>query len=260
MTFIDNPDEPKPESKTTDKKINSTQEDLSQWGYDLYPDRRKPNNEPKSISGFLAGKGKENIDKIKCERSVYKCVKQSPLVKLMMGALKASGCGIDIRRHISCEECAPSVSGGYDPIMNQVVICQNTARKEGTIQSVLIHEMIHMFDYCRNNLDFRNIDHLACTEIRAANLAHCSFMSAWINGDASPFNIKEAHQNCVKSKALSSVLAARNISKLEAIDAIERVFPKCYPDLEPIGRRIRRNSLDMEKAFEEGYYYGFDQS
>lgn len=118
--------------------------------------------------------------------------------------------------------------------------------------------MVHMFDYCRNNLNYKNIDHLACTEIRAANLAHCSFISAWINGDTSIFNFKATHQNCVKSKALSSMLAARNITKSEAVDAIERVFTKCYNDLEPLGRRIRRNSLDMEKAFQDGYYFGYD--
>lgn len=37
-----------------------------------------------------------------------------------MGALKASGCEIDIRRHISCEVCDHSVTGGYDPFLNQV--------------------------------------------------------------------------------------------------------------------------------------------
>lgn len=125
-------------------------------------------------------------------------------------------------------------------------------------QGVLTHEFIHMFDYCRNNLDFKNLDHLACTEIRAANLAHCSFMSALSIGAASPFNIKETHRDCVKAKALSSILAVRNVSQAEAMEAIERVFPKCYSDLEPIGRRIRRNSADIERAYAEGYYYGFD--
>jgi len=62
------------------------------------------------------------------------------------------------------------------------------------VHGVLTHEMIHMFDYCNNDMDFRNVDHLACTEIRAANLAHCSFLSAMFQGDASPFNVKEAHQ------------------------------------------------------------------
>lgn len=65
------------------------------------------------------------------------------------------------------------------------------------VQGVLAHEMIHMFDYCRNELDFKNMEHLACTEIRAANLTHCSFTSAWSQGDASWFKVKQAHQVCV---------------------------------------------------------------
>lgn len=74
-----------------------------------------------------------------------------PIVKLMMGALKRAGwyvstfmfciirpdcvlsiqyfanifhnlCSpIDIRRHIACEVCDVSVSGGYDPMLNQVL-------------------------------------------------------------------------------------------------------------------------------------------
>lgn len=132
------------------------------------------------------------------------------------------------------------------------------ARSEGMVQGVLTHEMIHMFDYCTNNLDFKNIDHLACTEIRAANLTHCSFMSAWLQGDAAPWKIQKAHEDCVKSKALMSVLAVRKVTNEEAIAAVERVFPKCYADLEPIGRRIRRNSEDMYKAYKEGPMYGYD--
>ncbi|KAI8420677.1 hypothetical protein MSG28_007909 [Choristoneura fumiferana] len=99
----------------------------------------------------------------------------------MMKALKSSGCTIDIRRHFSCEVCDYSVSGGYDPELNQIVVCQNVSTRKGMVQGVLVHEMIHMFDYCRNELDFKNMEHLACSEIRAANLTHCSFTSACRN-------------------------------------------------------------------------------
>lgn len=85
------------------------------------------------------------------------------------------------------------MTGGYDPELNQIVVCQNNT-DAGTVQGILTHEMVHMFDLCNNNLDFKNIDHLACTEIRAANLAHCSFLSAFVQGDASPFAIKQKHQ------------------------------------------------------------------
>ncbi|XP_065160443.1 mitochondrial inner membrane protease ATP23 homolog [Atheta coriaria] len=244
-------------TKSASKPHNASPEGGKEWGYDLYPERRQQ-KDPSLMSNLMKGKGRENIDKIRCERTVYKCIKTSPLVKLMMGALKSSGCAVDIRRHIACEECSALVSGGYDPVLNQVVVCQNIATNEGMVQGVLTHEMIHMFDYCRNKLDFKNIDHLACTEIRAANLTHCSFMSAWFQGDVSLFNIRQAHQVCVKNKALQSVLAVRNCSKLEAIDAVERVFPKCYNDMEPIGRRLKRNSDDMYRAYAEGYLYGYD--
>lgn len=62
------------------------------------------------------------------------------------------------------------------------------------VQGVLAHEMIHMFDYCRHKMDFKNKEHLACTEIRAANLTHCGFISAMVQGDAHPFKIKAQHQ------------------------------------------------------------------
>lgn len=233
-------------------------ENEPKWGYDLYPERKGEKYKPAWRNVLFGGQGKEGYDKMKCERNVYKCIKNSPIVKLMMGALKSSGCAIDIRRHIACEYCDNTVSGGYDPQLNQIVICQNTARKEGIVQGILAHEMLHMFDYCNNKLDFKNIDHLACTEIRAANLTHCSFLSACSQGDASLFNIKKRHEECVKSKAMFSILAVRKVTREQAMEVINRVFPKCYADLEPIGRRIRRNSGDMQKAYFEGTMYGYE--
>lgn len=115
-----------------------------------------------------------------------------------------------------------------------------------------------MFDYCRHKMDLKDIKHLACTEIRAANLAHCSFLSAWTYGTASPFNIKSQHQECVKKRAVDSVLAVRNVSTEEAKVAVDSVFEKCYADLEPIGRRIRRNSDDIRKAYMERGSLGYE--
>ncbi|KAG4078009.1 hypothetical protein HA402_002060 [Bradysia odoriphaga] len=251
-------DNSKNSSSNTSDATADTGEEKPKWGYDLYPERRGGTYKPHWFKAIWGFEGRENEDKMKCERNVVDCVRNSPMVKLMMGALKSSGCPIDLRRHITCEVCDPSVSGGYDPEYNQIVVCQNMATNKGMIQGILTHEMIHMFDYCNNDLDFKNIDHLACTEIRAANLTHCSFMSAYLQGDASMFKIQRAHQDCVKTKALSSVLAVRKVTQNEAVDAIERVFPKCYADLEPIGRRIRRNSTDMQRAFSEGPMYGYD--
>lgn len=226
------------------------------YGYNLFPERK--NEFTPSLSGILTGReGLEEYDKAKCERTVYKCFMTSKLVKLMRGALKASGCDIDLRRHIVCEVCNSYVSGGYDPETNQIVICQNNTKSEGIVQGILTHEMIHMFDYCNNKIDFKNLDHLACTEIRAANLTHCSFLSAMLQGDVSPFNIRGRHQDCVKRKAVTSIVAVRNVSLEEAQAAVDRVFSKCYADLEPIGRRIKPGGGDVNRAYAEGFLYGY---
>ncbi|XP_077264702.1 mitochondrial inner membrane protease ATP23 homolog [Temnothorax americanus] len=228
------------------------------WGSDMYPERRGAKLKRNWWKWLIGAQGRESIDRNKCEDNVYRCIKKSPIIKLMMGALKSSGCEIDIRRHISCEVCNPIVTGGYDSEFNQIVVCQNSASNESMVRGVLLHEMIHMFDYCQNKLDVKNIDHLACTEIRAANLAHCSFMSSFVQGDSSFINVKATHQNCVKRKAKMSVMAVHKVSEEVAEAAIERVFTKCYNDLEPVGRRIRRNSLDMPRAYAEGHLYGYE--
>lgn len=238
---------------TTEKE-----EDYAQWGYDLYPERR--GSQPSGFFKKYFWDGRQNLSKLKCETNVYKCVKDSPIINLLLDALKSSGCPFDIKRHVACELCDNSVSGGFDAELNQIVICHNTSRSQSRVQGVLSHELIHMFDFCRNEMDFKNIEHVACTEIRAANLVHCSFLSAVSQGQASPFHVKEAHKDCVKSLAKASVMAARKVTESQARLAVEKVFPMCYNDLEPIGRRIRRNSEDINKAYLEGPLYGYNHN
>lgn len=61
----------------------------------------------------------------------------------------------------------------------QIVICHNTSTNEGFVEAVLVHELIHMFDYCTREMDFKNVDHVACSEVRAANMTYCSYLSAF---------------------------------------------------------------------------------
>lgn len=62
------PREPKPENKDSNES----------WGYDLYPERR--GTFKAKLSNILIGKeGKENMEKYKCEKNVYDCIKNSKL-------------------------------------------------------------------------------------------------------------------------------------------------------------------------------------
>lgn len=64
-------------------------------------------------------------------------------------------------------------------------------------------------------------------------------------------------QECVKRKAVTSIVAVRNVSLEEASQAVDRVFSKCYADLEPIGRRVKGGSGDSSRAYAEGFLYGY---
>lgn len=68
---------------------NSVKEN-EKWGYDLYPERKQLFKA--TFTKILKmEEGREQFDKIRCEENVFECAKSSPLVKIMMGALKSAG-------------------------------------------------------------------------------------------------------------------------------------------------------------------------
>ncbi len=57
---------------------------------------------------------------------------------------------------------------------------------------------------------------------------------------------------------MASILAVRkDLPREEAWNIVDKVFDKCYNDLEPIGRRIRRGSKHMDWAHRERFHYHY---
>jgi len=54
------------------------------------------------------------------------------------------------------------------------------------------------------------------------------------------------------------VLAVRDVTYEQAKEAVEKVFDRCYADLEPIGRRVRGKPVDFELAYAEAFLMGYD--
>ncbi|ERE90551.1 putative inner membrane protease ATP23 like protein [Cricetulus griseus] len=89
-----------------------------------------------------------------------------PYVKLLLDAMKHSGCTVNKGRHFSCEDCDGNVSGGFDASTSQIVLCQNNIRNQAHMSRVVTHELIHAFDHCRAHVHwFTDIRHLACSEV-----------------------------------------------------------------------------------------------
>ncbi|XP_056429995.1 mitochondrial inner membrane protease ATP23 homolog isoform X3 [Hyla sarda] len=163
--------------------------------------------------------------------------------------MRRSGCTVSRDRHFSCEDCDGSVSGGFDADTSEIVLCQNNIHSQSHMDRVVAHELIHAFDHCRAHVDwFNNVRHLACSEIRAANLSgDCS-----LSNEISRFNfgLKQHHQACVRNRALRSILAVRQISQEAAEKAVDDVFESCFNDHEPFGR-IPHCKRDTDLAYRD---------
>lgn len=226
---------------------------------DLYPERRGGKINPSVWQRAISGSGHPDSLKVACERSVVWNLENQPMVRHMLAALNSAGCPVDLTRHVSCEMCRPGSevenAGGCDLALNQVFICANNSTNEGFVHGALVRNLIQMFDICVNKYDVNNPDHLACTEVRKANLANCGFMVKMQRKD-SDMKVKEQHRHCVKNAAIESLVRTKFVKEEVAKESVNRVFSRCYADLEPIGRRAM-NKHDIERAFNEKFLFGY---
>uniref|UniRef100_A0A674J9W1 Mitochondrial inner membrane protease ATP23 n=2 Tax=Terrapene triunguis TaxID=2587831 RepID=A0A674J9W1_9SAUR len=170
-----------------------------------------------------------------------------PYAQLLLDAMKQSGCTVYNDRHFACEDCDGCVSGGFDSATSQIVLCQNNIHQQSHMNRVVTHELIHAFDHCRAHVDwFSNVKHLACSEIRAANLSgDCSLINEMTRFK---FGLKQHHQTCVRDRAIRSILAVRKVSKETAEKAVDGVFDSCFNDHEPFGR-VPHSKSDAKYAY-----------
>eukprot|EP00038_Savillea_parva_P003539 m.126985 g.126985 ORF g.126985 m.126985 type:complete len:198 (+) comp11203_c1_seq2:351-944(+) len=116
---------------------------------------------------------------VTCLRHRERACTKSAFVIFMMKHMERIGCPVDVERHIVCEPCPKHmpINGVFDAGRNEIVLCENNLISERTTGDIITHELIHAYDKCRAKVDFTNPEHLACTEIRAANLSGDCFMA-----------------------------------------------------------------------------------
>ena len=171
----------------------------------------------------------------RCERLVVEAVEGSPLVHLLLGGLARAGCPLALPRHVACEPLGPGLLGGFDRRSNQVVVCSEKCRTAEVVEQILAHELVHLYDQCVARVDWSDLRHLACSEVRAANLAHCRGALSGALGDGAA--LWGGHRACVRGRAARSVAAVGGVGREVAGEAVAAVFEQCYADLEPVGRR-----------------------
>ncbi|KAJ2160915.1 Mitochondrial inner membrane protease atp23 [Coemansia sp. RSA 552] len=165
-----------------------------------------------------------------CEKWRNELLQTSPLVTFMAQHLKSSGFDV-AKDNIDCVKCGEMRSGGYAP-GGQIQLCYNQLFGKGHAETTLAHEMIHAYDDTNFKLDWYNLEHHACTEIRAASLSgDCTWFQEAMRGN---LGFLKHHQTCVKRRAALSVRANPNCkSKQHADAAVNKVFNSCFTDTRP---------------------------
>ena len=192
--------------------------------------------EPPAIPQIIADGGSLEEAKV-CRSLVGKALTSCPKVRFLVSALE--GLGVPSAELVHCVHCPDdtAVAGGYMPAQRAVLLCQQwVAKEKGEVNNTLVHEMVHAYDDARAFMDWTNLTHHACTEIRAANLSgDCSFLREVDRGNVSPVNFAAAGERCVRRRAELSVAMSCGDAAVAAA-AVDRAWKVCYKDYAPFDR------------------------
>ena len=96
-----------------------------------------------------------------------------------------------------------------------------------------VAELMHVYDHMRFEVDWNDLRHAACSEIRASGLSgECGFVQQfWRYGQ---HKITRGYQDCVKRRAILSMVARPNCKdELQAARAVNEVWDSCLTDTRP---------------------------
>lgn len=168
----------------------------------------------------------------RCEERKYHLMQSSPGVVFMLKQLKLAGCEMPENNFV-CVPCeGDDRAGGYRPSIGAIVLCAGHIYSKDHQEHTMMHEMIHMFDECRFKMDWSNLRHHACTEIRANSLSgDCRYTSELQRMN---FSFTKNHQACVRERAIMSVSQNKSCPDMEtARRAVNEVFDSCFADTRP---------------------------
>lgn len=134
---------------------------------------------------------------------------------------------------IICDVCPDWKSGGFHPELG-ILLCQNRIRDKWHLEDTLSHELVHYFDNLKWQVDWLDLKHHACSEIRASNLSgECRFMQE-LSRRGLGFKVSRGHQECVKRRAVLSVTGNPNCKDKEhAEQIVGEVWDSCFNDTRP---------------------------
>lgn len=140
---------------------------------------------------------------------------------------------------IRCMPCDKQQAGGFSPHFG-ILLCQNKLISRAHAEDTIAHEMIHTYDHLRFNVDWEQLKHHACSEIRASSLSgECRWTREGPFGRGI-WNFSRQHQECVKRRATLSVRGHPLCKdEVHAAKVVNSVWDSCFGDTRPFDEIYR---------------------
>ncbi|KAG9229735.1 mitochondrial inner membrane protease Atp23 [Amylocarpus encephaloides] len=197
---------------------------------------------PQGMEEFREAKDtlNETKDCQRCDEWRDWCFKFSPTVIFMRQQVEALNGDLN-RENVRCRRC-PAVrdergnlrrqGGGFHPERG-ILICANEMRDKKHLEDTLTHEMVHAWDQLRWKVDWADLRHAACSEIRASSLSgECRFMREFFT--RGQWKVTQQHQECVRRRAVQSVMARPACKNdVHAVKVVNEVWDSCFADTRP---------------------------
>ncbi|CZT06853.1 probable Mitochondrial inner membrane protease atp23 [Rhynchosporium graminicola] len=227
---------------------NATTTDPTKTGYDP---TAKWSNYWSYLTGRMSSDGQhefreatyirnEAADCKNCDEWRDWCFKYSPTVIFMKKNIEALN-GDLTAGNVVCRRCPARKDdkgnwirqgGGFSPD-HGILICANEMRDKKHLEDTLAHEMVHAWDHLRWKVDWADLRHAACTEIRASSLSgECRWTREfWTRNN---WTLTQQHQNCVRSRAVRSVMNRPSCKDdVQAVKVVNEVWDSCFADTRP---------------------------
>ncbi|CCU81262.1 unnamed protein product [Blumeria hordei] len=186
----------------------------------------------------------EKADCKRCDEYRDWCFKYSPTIIFMKKNIEALNGEVN-EDTVRCRRCPAwkdeegnwrRQSGGFTPD-HGILICANELQDRKHLEDTLAHEMIHAWDHLRWKINWMDLRHNACTEIRASSLSgECRWSREFFKRNN--WTITEQHQECVRKRAVMSMLS-RCKDESQASSLVDEVWDSCFNDTRPFDEIYR---------------------
>ncbi|KZS93372.1 hypothetical protein SISNIDRAFT_80367 [Sistotremastrum niveocremeum HHB9708] len=166
-----------------------------------------------------------------CRQWKADLLSSSPKITFMLKHLELLGTPIG-PEFLHCTPCQPTHAGGTDPDTGNIVLCQGRFMSKKHMEDTITHELLHLYDQSRFSVDWSNLRHHACSEVRASNLSGDCRWGREVRRLF--FSFSKQHQACVRRRAVASVQANPSCPDRAAAErAVNEVFDSCFKDTRP---------------------------